>query len=79
MAMRLSISEVRRRLPSLADEVASRRQEILITRRGKPLARLVPCYRDDTDTESYPLRGLPIEIADDFDDPLTGLWESITK
>lgn len=27
----------------------------------------------------YPLRGLPITISEDFDDPLPELWEAMTK
>ena len=26
--------------------------------------------------KKYPLRGLPIKISDDFDEPMTELWET---
>jgi hypothetical protein len=28
---------------------------------------------------SYPLRGLPIVIAEDFDEPMPELWESLSQ
>jgi hypothetical protein len=27
----------------------------------------------------YPLRGLPITISEDFDDPMPELWEALTE
>ena len=27
--------------------------------------------------KKYPLRGLPIKISDDFDEPMTELWEAL--
>ena len=73
---RLNLSEVRRNLPSLADGVAKTGEEVLITRHGKPLARLVACEPAREGEEPYSLRGLPIRIADDFDEPMPELWEA---
>jgi hypothetical protein len=29
--------------------------------------------------KTYPLRGLPITISQDFDDPMPELWEALTE
>ncbi|WP_373539917.1 DUF2281 domain-containing protein [Chamaesiphon sp.] len=31
----------------------------------------------ETTTKSYPLRGMPIQIASDFDEPMTDLWTAL--
>jgi len=77
----LAISEVRKRLPSLVREIAATRETLLITRHGKAPARRMPL---DLATaaeavERYPLRGLPLEMSDDFDEPMPGLWEAIAE
>ena len=73
----LNLSDARRNLPSLADEVAQTGEEVLITRHGKPLVRIAPCEAATTgETARYPLRGLPIRIASDFDEPMPDAWEA---
>ena len=32
-----------------------------------------------TPEKTYPLRGLPITISEDFDDPMPELWEVLTE
>ena len=32
-----------------------------------------------TSEKTYPLRGLPIKIADDFDEPMSDLWEALAE
>ena len=74
---KFNVSEARQHLPSLVDGVAESGEEVLITRRGQPLARLVP-FRPAKARQATPsLRGLPIEVADDFDDPLPEIWEAL--
>ena len=72
----MSVSEVRNTLPELLKEIADSREPITITRYLKPIARLVP-YEESLEEEQYPLRGLPIEVAEDFDDPLPDIWKSL--
>lgn len=72
----LSLSEARRTLPSLADEVAEHGEEIVVTRRGKPVLRLVPVVPE---APAMRLRGLPIHISDDFDDPVAQDWEALER
>jgi prevent-host-death family protein len=75
---RLNVSEVRRMLSRLTKEVAESGEAVLITQRGKAVAKLVPCSAMElgADEDSLPLRGLPIRISDDFDEPLDELWEA---
>ena len=48
---------------------------------------LLSAIQKDTTTQSpqstsektYPLRGLPIEIDDDFDEPMPELWEALAE
>ena len=28
---------------------------------------------------AYPLRGLPLVISEDFDEPMSGLWEALSE
>ncbi|MGG6270031.1 hypothetical protein ACQ4M3_32070 [Leptolyngbya sp. AN03gr2] len=32
-----------------------------------------------SESVSYPLRGLPIVVAEDFDEPMPELWESLSQ
>lgn len=74
----LSISEVRKRLPDLADDVL-RGQEVVVTRRGRPVMRLVPYREPAARAEDHPFRALPIRMADDFDEPREDLWHALEK
>ena len=71
---RLNVSETRRRLPELVGEVAATGEAVIITRRGKPLAKLVR-FVALRDAERLPLRGTPLRMADDFDTPVDD-WEA---
>lgn len=72
----MSISEARRRLPALIAEVASSGIPLIITRRGRALAKLVPVVQAERDERSLPLRGVPIRVDEDFDEPLDDHWEA---
>lgn len=70
----MSISEARRRLPELADSAWRDRAEVLIVRRGKVVAKLVPVAPEEE--PRHALRGLPIRMAADFNEPMGDLWEA---
>ena len=61
----------------LVDDVMETKQPVLITRRGEPVAQIVPYIEPRSDTSTYPLRNMNIEIAEDFDDELPGLWDAL--
>lgn len=52
--------------------------EIVLTRDGLPIARIVPCQPLSSERH-YPLRGMPIVISDDFDEPMPELWEALEE
>ncbi|MEW6268126.1 MAG: type II toxin-antitoxin system prevent-host-death family antitoxin [Thermodesulfobacteriota bacterium] len=63
---------------------AERGEEVIVTRRGKPVAKIVPVttrqeHAATRDRERYPLRGSVLFIADDFDAPLEDLWEAMSE
>ena len=76
MDRELSLSETRKHLPSLIDEVALHKAEIVITKRGKPLARLVP-WLARPKSRKHPLRGMPLWTSDDFNESTEELWEAL--
>jgi prevent-host-death family protein len=55
----------------LMDEVAQRRQPIIITKRGKPVAKLVPA--DDAPVDLYGCMAGTIEILGDIVSPIDDL------
>jgi len=77
----LSVSSARSKLPSLLDDVLMNHETIIISRKGKPVAQLAPIpsdtYRDGA--TRFPLRGISISIADDFDEPAPELWEALEQ
>jgi prevent-host-death family protein len=77
----LNIQETDSTLTSLLDEVTATQAEIVITRNGIPVARIVPCEIEQkakqTAPQHYPLRGMPITISEDFDEPMPELWEAL--
>jgi prevent-host-death family protein len=76
---RLNVSEARRLLPQLLDDLSDGKAPVIITRRGKALGKLVPYTEDDLAGAKrvLPLRGLPLELSDDFDEPLAAEWEAL--
>ena len=68
----LSVSSARSKLPSLLDDVFVKHESIVISRKGKPVAQLVPITVDSSSLENslYSLRSVPLSIPDDFDEPL---------
>ncbi|MBI4602965.1 MAG: type II toxin-antitoxin system prevent-host-death family antitoxin [Planctomycetes bacterium] len=68
-SVRISIRELREHLSSVLLEVSKGRQ-LVITRRGKPVARIVPEKQEGLPQASrYPLRGSVLRMSKDFDEP----------
>lgn len=66
----VSIREAKTHLGLLVDDVATRREPIVIARAGKPMARLVPLVPERSPCVFGLLAG-QIRVADDFDAPLS--------
>ncbi|MBE8997616.1 MULTISPECIES: type II toxin-antitoxin system Phd/YefM family antitoxin [unclassified Nostoc] len=73
----LNIQDTDSTLTALLDEVTATQTEVVVTRDGIPVARIVPWQAKQTSTHHYPLRGLPIGIAEDFDESMPELWEAL--
>lgn len=59
MSVEIGVFEAKTRLSELVDQVSRGGQEVLITRRGKPAARLVPLASSDSTVED----GLALLLA----------------
>jgi len=71
----LNLEETDITLTAIVEEIAANSSEIVITRKGLPIARIVPYSISDAPKKNYPLRGMPIKIATDFDEPMPELWD----
>lgn len=65
----VNIHEAKTHLSRLVEEVATRREPIVIAKAGKPMVRLVPLVPEHPRRVFGILTG-QIRIADDFDAPL---------
>jgi len=72
----LNISKARGALPALVEGVSATGASVVLLRYGKPAAMIVPVITGGAKTTPYPLRKTPIRVADDFDVPITGLWDA---
>ncbi len=70
----IKASEFKARCLKLMDEVADSGAEIVITKNGQPVSRLIP-YRKKPDTLFGIDRG-KLEILGDIDEPLDVAWEA---
>jgi prevent-host-death family protein len=76
MSRTVPISELKAHCLRLVDEVARRRRELVITKRGKPVARVVPLDDISDDEALERLRGTVLggDRVEDFDTGVT--WEA---
>jgi len=76
MRRTVAISELKSHCLRLVDEVARHRRELIVTKRGRPIARVVPLDDVSADEILERLRGTVVggDRVEDFD---TGvLWEA---
>ena len=76
MVNQVSVRELRERLSEVLDRVR-RGHQVVVTRHGTPVARLVPDASAGRRTQRYPLRGSVVRISEDFDEPLTDEWDAL--
>jgi prevent-host-death family protein len=57
MSRRVSVSELKTHCLRIVEEVASKRREVVITKRGRLVARLVPLDQESPDAALERLRG----------------------
>lgn len=72
----LSVSSARSKLPALLDDVFTKHETIIISRKGKPVDQLspIPSYIYQDEAARFPLRSIAITIAENFDEPTPELW-----
>jgi prevent-host-death family protein len=70
----ISAAEFKARCLTLMDDVSSTRETIMITKRGKPVAKLVPAGREQQEFIGR-LKGV-IEIVGELDADPPEAWES---
>lgn len=68
--------QVREHIGELLDAVEAGAQ-VVVTRRGKAVARIVPETPGPRAATRHPLRGTLRHISKDFDEPIDGLWEAV--
>lgn len=73
----INISDARKNLPHLISEIAASRNEVLITRHGRPIAKLIAYEPDKSTQNKYPLRGLEFQVEGDFDEPMPDMWDAL--
>jgi prevent-host-death family protein len=79
MSKTVAISELKAHCLRLVDEVAKQRRELIVTKRGKPIARVVPIGTTQVDETLAGLRGTLIggDSVADFD---TGaIWNATRR
>jgi prevent-host-death family protein len=72
----LNLEEPDMTITAIVNEIAVNQSEVIITRNGLPVARIVPYSISDAPKKNYPLRGMPIKIAADFDESMPELWDA---
>lgn len=75
----IDIADAQQYLLSLLQEIAVSHEKVTITRDGVAVGIILPFKGVKPEASKYPLRGLPIQIAEDFDEPLPELWEAIDE
>ena len=75
----MNISETRKHLPRLISEIIASREEVMITRHGRPVAKLLVYTPNEEQQNLYPLRGLQFHVEGDFDEPLLNMWEALEE
>lgn len=73
----LNISEIRSTLPQILAKLRESHETVTILRYGRPVAKIIPI--EDIEGERYPLRGLPISMDEDFNEPLPELWDVLDQ
>lgn len=73
--MRISAAEFKARCLKLLDEVAETHEPLVITKRGRPVAQVVPVEPDDEQSFFGSMKGT-IEIRGDVISPIDETWSA---
>lgn len=75
--LKISVSEFKARCLGLLDEVSRRRLRLIVTKRGKPIARVEP--PEGGAVSVYGCMKDTVEIVGDLTEPLDVKWEALRK
>ena len=79
MSRRVSVSELKTHCLRIVQEVATQRREVVITKRGKRIARLVPLDEENAEDALEWLRGTLLR-GEDLSDFETGVtWQAARR
>ncbi|MGB3204191.1 MAG: type II toxin-antitoxin system prevent-host-death family antitoxin [Crinalium sp.] len=73
------LTDVQNNLPALLNEIADFQEQVTITQNGVAVAMILPVKGIKKIDKQYPLRGQPIWIAEDFDEPMPELWDAVSE
>ncbi len=73
----ISISDARNHLPAIIDEVMSTHEQVVVLRHNAPTVAIIPFQGKKPGENRYPLRGHPLALAEDFDEPMPTLWDAL--
>lgn len=73
----MTLTDARQSLPAIVDEVMATKRPVVITRRGVPVAQLTAYIEPKCESSVYPLRGVPLDIPEDFDDEMPVQWDAL--
>jgi len=76
MKQRIAAGEFKAKCLGLLDEVEKTRKEIVITKRGRPVARVVPIDQKKPATTWGRMKGT-IEIVGDIVSPIDEKWDAV--
>ncbi len=79
MARPVSVTELKTHCLRIVEEVAKRRREVVITKRGKRIARLVPVVEEDRDDALDRLRGTLVQGFELSDFETGASWRSARR
>jgi len=75
--MEINTTEFKAKCLKLIDEVAQTREPLIITKRGKPVAKVVP-FEEETPTSHFGFMAGTIEITGDIISPIEEEWSALT-
>ncbi len=74
---KIQAGEFKAKCLAILDEVANTHEEIVVTKHGKPVARVLP-FNTKKDMDEMPLKGCATYIGDVIS-PITVEWEAAKK
>lgn len=73
--MEITLSQFKAKCLEIMDKVQKTREEVVITKRGKPVAKLVPMSEQSAKSPMGFLKGTVV-IKGDIVEPLDEVWEA---